>query len=127
MNTMTAIVGGALILLLSVFILRLSYTILINLINGRKFHHSLKQELGKLRLSNMMASLGINKTAYIYQTSVNDIQQQMKKCSDCTKTDECDENLAKPQLDVTEIEFCNNEANLKEIKQQQINTKSVHE
>lgn len=117
---MTAFVGGALVVLLSGFLLRLSYTILINLINGRKFHHSLEQELDKLRLSKMLASLGINKTAYIYQNRVNDIHQQMKNCSACTKTDECDEKLSTPDLDVTDIDFCNNEAELKEIKQQQL-------
>lgn len=113
------IVGGILVLLLSGFILRLSYTIAMNLIKGRKFHHSLEKEFDRLRLSNMLAAVGINKTAYIYQTNVNDIHRQMDNCSACANTDECDTNLAKPELDVTEIEFCNNEAELRKIKQQQ--------
>ena len=113
------IVGGALTLLLAGFILRLSYTILLNLINGRKFHHSLEQEFSKLRLSNMLTALGISKTDYIYQTSVKDINQQMKSCSDCNNTDECDEKLSQPDIDISEIEFCNNEEELKTIKQQQ--------
>ena len=116
MDTLTIIVGGALFLLLTGFLLRLSYTIMMNLINGRKFHHSLEQEFIKLRLSNMLSALGINKTAYIYQTSVKDIHRQMSNCSDCSNTDECDEKLSTPNLDITEIEFCNNEKELKEIK-----------
>lgn len=116
---MTIVVGGVLALLLTGFILRLSYTIFINLINGRKFHHSLEQEFNKLRLSKMLTALGINKTTYIYQTSVKDINQQMGNCSACENTDECDANLANPQLDVSEIEFCNNEAELIGLKQQQ--------
>ncbi len=119
MDTITIIVGGALALLLSLFIFRLSYTIALNLANGRKFHHALQQEFDKLRLSNMLAALGINQTDYIYQTSVKDIHQQMKSCSDCQNTDECDEKLASSDIDVSEIDFCNNEADLKEIKQQQ--------
>ena len=113
------VVGGALVLLVTVFALRLSYTIVINLINGRKFHHALEQDFSKLRLSNMLTALGINKTEYIYQTCVKDIHQQMKSCSDCKNTDECDEKLATPEVNVTEIEFCNNEADLKTIKQNQ--------
>lgn len=113
------IVGGVLILLLANFIFRLIYTITTNVINGRKFHLSLEQEFNKLRLSNMLSALGINKTAYIYQTKVKDIHRQMKSCSSCENTDECDEKLSTPNLDVTEIEFCNNEAKLKEIKQNQ--------
>lgn len=119
MDTFTIIVGGALLVMVSWFMLRLSYTVAMNLINGRKFHHSLQQEFSKLRLSNMLTALGINKTEYIYQTNVSDINKQMKSCSDCTNTDECDEKLSKPDIDITEIEFCNNEADLKEIKQQQ--------
>lgn len=113
------IVGGALVLLIAGFMLRLFYTIAKNLINGRKFHHSLEQEFNKLRLSNMLTALGINKTDYIYQTSVKDINQQMNQCSDCSNTDECDEKLSIPEVDISEIEFCNNEAKLKELKQQQ--------
>lgn len=119
MDTMTMIVGGALALLVTGFMLRLFYTISINLINGRKFHHSLEQEFNRLRLSNMLTALGINKTEYIYQTKVKDIHQQMSQCSDCNNTDECDEKLATADLDVSNIEFCNNEASLKELKQQQ--------
>lgn len=113
------IVGGVLVLLLTVFILRLSYTILINLVNGRKFHHALEQEFSKLRLSNMLTALGISKTDYIYQSSVRDIKQQMKSCSDCSNTEECDEKLAAADIDIEDIEFCNNEADLKELKQRQ--------
>lgn len=113
------IVGGALALMLTVFVLRLSYTILQNLINGKKFHHSLEQEFNKLRLSNMFTALGINKKAYIYQTRINDIQQQMSSCKKCDNTEECDEKLSSEDVTVSEIAFCNNEVKLAEIKQQQ--------
>ncbi len=115
----TTIVVGALSLLLAVFVWRLSYTIIFNLINGRKYHHALSQEFDKLRLSNMLSALGISQKDYIYQTSVKDIHHQMKSCSACKNTDECDEKLTSADLDVSEIGFCNNETDLKEIKQQQ--------
>jgi hypothetical protein len=127
MDTTTMIVGGALVILVTLFALRLSYTIMINLVNGRKFHYELEQEFSKLRLSNMLTALGISKTDYIYQTNVKDINQHMKSCSDCTNTGACDEKLAAPNVDVTEIEFCNNEEQLKEIKHHQSNKESAHE
>ncbi len=108
-----------LVVLLASFILRLSYTIILNLINGRKFHHLLEQEFNKLRLSSMLSALGINKKAYIYQTSVKDIHQQMDSCSSCTNTGECDEKLSSENVDINTIAFCNNEAELLTIKQQQ--------
>jgi len=122
---MTIIVGGALLVLLASFILRLSYMIILNLINGRKFHHSLEQEFNKLRLSNMLSALGINKKTYIYQTRVKDIHQQMENCSACANTDECDEKLSAEDVNINSIAFCNNEAELLDIKQQQ--TKSQAE
>jgi len=125
MDIMTIIVGGALVLLLSGFLFRLTYTIVTNLINGRKFHHALEQEFDKLRLSSMLSALGINKTAYIYQTSVKDIHQQMDNCSACTNTDECDSNLANRKIDIAEIEFCNNEAELKALKLRQAESESL--
>ena len=118
MDILTTIVGIALLLMLTVFLGWLSYAIVTNLINGRKFHESLEQQLHKLRLSKMLDAFGINKTAYIYQTSVKDIHQQMNNCSACTNTDECDEQLSAAEPVITNIEFCNNEAELKEIKQQ---------
>ena len=119
MNTSTMIFGSALAILLASFILRLSYTILKNLINGRKFHHSLEQSFSRLRLSKMLTALGINQTAYIYTTNVNEIQQQMNNCKACENTDECDDKLSTEDIAITEITFCNNEAKLADIKQQQ--------
>ncbi|HHJ34215.1 MAG TPA: hypothetical protein ENJ87_00470 [Gammaproteobacteria bacterium] len=127
MNTLTIIVGGILGLLFSGFIIFLFYTIMKNLINGRKFHHSLEQQFNKLRLSNMLAALGINKTRYLYQTRVQDIQQQMDNCSNCENIDECDERLSDSDLDISTIDFCNNEAELIEIKQQQIRKQSEND
>lgn len=123
MNMLTTIVIGSLTLFLAIFTIRLSYNIIVNIINGRKFHQALEQEFSKLRLNNMLAALGINKTDYIYQTNVKDIHQQMKNCTDCTNTTECDEKVATSDIDITEIEFCNNEEELQKIKHQQ----STHE
>ena len=108
-----------LVLLLVIFMIRLSYNITINLVNGRKFHHALGQDFSKLRLNKMLAALGINKTQYLYQTNVKDIYQQTKRCTDCTNTNECDERLDSPDMDVTKIDFCNNEESLKKIKRHQ--------
>lgn len=119
MNMLTMIVIGTLTLLLAIFAIRLFYNIIVNIINGRKFHQALEQEFSKLRLNNMLSALGISKTHYIYQTSVKDIRQQMKKCIDCENTTECDEKSTTPDISVTEIEFCNNEEELQKIKHQQ--------
>lgn len=106
-------------LMLAGFVTFLFYMIIMNLINGRKFHHNLEQQFSKIRLSNMLAALRIDRTEYMYQTSVNNIRQQMKSCSDCGNTKECDDKLSNSSLDITDIAFCNNEEELIDIKRQQ--------
>jgi len=127
MDILTVVVGGILLLLVSGFMFRLFFAIMINLVNGRKFHHTLEQQFSKLRLNKMLAALGINKTDYIYQTSVRDIKQQMVNCSDCESTDECDDKLSAAILNVTDIDFCNNEAELVDIKMQQLEEQAAKE
>lgn len=119
MDTFSLIVTGALALLLIFFLLRLAYTIFSNLANGRKFHHSLEKEFDRLRLSNMLRALGIDKTRYIYQTPVKDIRQQMENCSACNNTEQCDDKLATESIDPSAISFCNNEAELIKLKEEQ--------
>lgn len=119
MDMITIILGGGLTLFLLFIISGILYIIIRNLINGRKFHYLLEQEFSKLRLSKMLTALGLSKKDYIYQTRVPDIQRQMNNCSDCTNTVECDEELSAQDIDISNIEFCDNEAELKGIKQRQ--------
>lgn len=128
MDKLTIIAGGTLLLMLTAFLLRLSYLIFNNLINGRKFHESLDDAFSRLRLSKMLRALGINQTAYIYQTNVNDIRRHMANCSACTNTSECDEKLAQAngdgsEIDSSTISFCHNETELVALKEQQAQIK----
>lgn len=118
MDTLTLIIGSALVIFLAAYMLRLSRTIFMNLMHGRKFHQSLEQDFLKLRLSKMLGALGIDKTAYIYQTRVKDVHRHMNNCEACENIDRCDQKLASAELTIAEIDFCNNEAELKVIKQQ---------
>lgn len=120
MNTITLIVASVLGLFLLYFLARLSWSIGVNVINGLGFYRALESELGKLRLSRMLEALGINRSVYIHQNPVSDIERQMESCARCEHTQECDEKLAEGELDVDEIDFCNNEASLQAIKQRQM-------
>ena len=117
MDIVTLIVGGALLLMLGAFVLRLFYVIVSNLIKGRKFHQALEKEFDRLRLSRMLTALGINKSQYIHTTNVSTIKQQMNSCQQCDNTSECDTKLAAGKIEVDAIDFCNNEESLKDIKQ----------
>jgi len=116
MDIVTLIVGGALLLMVGTFALRLFYIIVLNLIKGRKFHQALEKEFDRLRLSNMLRALGINKSQYIHTTSNIEIKKQMENCQQCSNTDECDTKLSQGEVEIDSIDFCNNEAQLKDIK-----------
>ena len=124
MNTITLIVASVLGLFLLYFLARLSWSISVNVINGLGFYRSLEKELGRLRLNRMLEALGINKGMYIHQNAVSDIRQQMENCASCHNTEECDEKLARGELEADEIDFCNNEASLQEIKKRQMDALS---
>ncbi len=123
MSALNFIVIAVLVLTFSAFILRLLYIISCNVITGRKFYLSLEKEFDRLRLSRMLSALGINKSQYIHQTSTFAIKQQMQSCDTCDNTDECDATLSpgvsSNNIDIDAINFCKNEAALKEIRQNQ--------
>ncbi len=112
MNIVSLMVAGVLGLAALVFALLLFTAIIFNLKIGIKYRKSLAQEFERLRLSRMLAALGIDVTAYLYEEPITDIHAQMKRCSTCENTVQCDERLTTGDVDADTIEFCNNEESL---------------
>jgi hypothetical protein len=97
---------GALMLWLVVW---LPLAILGNLRRGHGFREALAQGLGELRLSRMLANLGIDRTAYLHQAAAVDIKRHMARCDACDSKDACDQALAQPQAQPAEaLGFCAN-------------------
>jgi hypothetical protein len=123
MDIITVIVGGALILYLAYFLVRLAYTIGRNLVNGKRFYQNLESRLEDLRLGRMLSLLGINKKQYVYQNPVNDITKHMNQCASCANTAVCDEKLAAASsstgsIELDGISFCSNKSELSGLKEQ---------
>ena len=120
MDIFTIVVGSALAALFAFFIARFVFTIGSNLVKGRRFHDDLEKSFDGLRLSSMIQRLGINKYRYIRVNQVIDIERHMENCSNCENTESCDDKLAAAangnvSLNIDNIDFCNNEAEMKEI------------
>jgi len=115
MNLFSIIVTGLFALLMAAFAGLLFAAIVFNLRIGRKYRESLAHDIDRLRLSRMLAALGIDVTSYLHNERIVDIQQQMSRCSDCGRTAECDERLTSGSVDAREIGFCNNEQSLQQI------------
>ncbi len=63
----------------------------------------------------MLSALGVDVDAYLHSERIVDIHEQMKRCSDCAQTAECDEKLSSGAVDPDGIAFCDNEESLREM------------
>ena len=115
MDLVSLIAPGLFGLLMAAFAALLFAAIVFNLNVGRKYRQTLARDIEKLRLSRMLAALGIDVTGYLHSERILDIQQQMGRCSDCGRTAECDDRLAQGEVDAADIGFCNNEQSLQKI------------
>ena len=115
MNLVSLIATGLLGLVMAAFAGLLFAAIVFNLNVGRKYRQTLARDIEKLRLSRMLAALGIEVTGYLHNERILDIQRQMGRCSDCERTAECDDRLARGEVDAADIGFCNNERSLQKI------------
>jgi hypothetical protein len=115
MNMISIIIGGLLAVLTLVFTVLLTSAIVFNVNAGKKYRKSLANSVDQLRLSKMLAALGIDVDTYLHTERIVDIQQHMNRCSTCENVEKCDDQLSKGPLDAADISFCNNEQSLQEI------------
>lgn len=102
-------------MLVSAFSVSLFFAIIFNVKAGAKYREPLAKKLHALRLNKMLSALGISTFEYLHTVSVATISEQMDRCSECTNTEECDDSLSDSNVDINEIDFCNNESSLKEM------------
>lgn len=100
-------------MLVSAFSISLFLAIVFNVKAGAKYREPLAKKLHALRLNKMLSALGISTFEYLHTESLVTINEQMDRCSGCTNTEECDDNLSDNNVDINEIDFCNNETSLK--------------
>jgi hypothetical protein len=115
MNMISIAIGGLLAVLTLVFTVLLTSAIVFNVNAGKKYRKSLANSVDQLRLSKMLAALGIDVDTYLHTERIVDIQQHMNRCSTCENVEKCDDQLSKGPLDAADISFCNNEQSLQEI------------
>ena len=90
-----------------------------NLRRGHGFREALAQGLGELRLSRMLANIGIDRAAYLHQAPAIDIKRHMARCEACDSKDACDQALAGEDSKPAEaLGFCANIEDLERIRPQ---------
>lgn len=104
---------------LALYVLTLAYRIHYNVSSGHHYRDQLLSRLSSLRLNTMLDALGIDKNRYAYTQSILDIDKQMKACTQCHSKAVCDSQLSHGAVDADEITFCDNQAVLRQLIEQQ--------
>lgn len=115
MNAFSFITATFLGILIVAFSALLLISIIYNVKAGARYREPLAQKLQSLRLNKMLSALGIDTYEYLHKESVVTIHDQISRCSECTNTNICDDALSSDGLNAEEIDFCNNEASLKDM------------
>ena len=115
MNILSLIAVGILALMLTAFLVLLPVAIIFNMKAGMKYRQNLARGVEKLRLSKMLTALGIDVNEYLANNPALEIRSHMERCSECSNTEECDDQLSNSAIDADRIGFCNNEESLREI------------
>ncbi|HHJ14727.1 MAG TPA: hypothetical protein ENJ79_10205 [Gammaproteobacteria bacterium] len=105
MNLFSAGIAGLFLLLLSWFAGGLVLSIMRNLSGGRRYRAHLAGRARELGLANMLEARGIGLQNWLHHESVLSIHQQLQRCADCTRREEC--RHLRPGCDTG---FCPNDA-----------------
>jgi len=115
MNVISISISGIFIILSVAFTVLLLVAILGNLKTARRYRQAMSEKLSGLRLSRMLSFKGIDQETYLHTQPVLDIEQHMKRCSNCAQTERCDDVLAASNSEEP-TPFCDNESELQAVK-----------
>ncbi len=116
MNIFSTAIAGFFAVLAVAFLLFLVVAIVRNLRTGLRYRQGIARQLSFLRLDRMLGIHGIDQASYLHSQPIRDIRDQMKRCSDCASTRECDRLLDEGVGD--QADFCDNDEKLRQVKKQ---------
>jgi len=99
-------------ILLLLLVVALPFAMLRNMARGEALREELASQVSRLRLSKMLAYLGIDRSRYLHRQRVVDIREHMRRCAACETTDTCDQTIEVPGRENADIGFCPNAESL---------------
>ena len=118
MEIVSLLITVLLAALMLYLVVRLPLAILGNLRAGHRFRQGLAAALDELRLSRMLAYLGIDKAKYLHLESGVEIREHMRRCDACDAKEACDQVLESDTPAETEsLGFCANIDDLKSMRE----------
>ncbi|MDJ0741249.1 MAG: DUF6455 family protein [Gammaproteobacteria bacterium] len=117
MDVTSLLITVLLVALMLYLLVRLPLAILGNLRAGHRFREGLAEALDELRLSRMLAFLGIDKATYLHRENGLEIQKHMQRCDACDDKERCDQVLAEDKpADEPALGFCANIDDLEKMR-----------
>ena len=117
MDIASLVITVVLALLMLFLLVRLPLAIIGNLRAGHRFREGLANALDELRLSRMLAFLGIDRDEYLHGQQGLEIRKHMEKCDGCDEKARCDQALESDKAaSVESLGFCANIEDLKTIR-----------
>jgi hypothetical protein len=116
MNSLSIGISAIFAILATAFGVLLLAAILGNQKIARRYRKEMGERLSNLRLSRMLTRHHIDPNTYLHTQPVLDIEQQMKRCSNCAHTVRCDDLLAANGSGDADTSFCDNDDELQSIK-----------
>lgn len=118
MDILSVIILAVLGTLFTITIVAIAYNIGRNVKIGGLFRRRLGKRVDELRLGKMAKAMGIDKSAYLHQQSVVDIEREIRQCRSCGEKTTCDDHLAGNEIP-EHPQFCPNEAALSRMRELQ--------
>ena len=105
-----------LLVVLGVAIIALAVWLIVAIVKnfqiGQYFRLPYIEKISKLRFGRMLAKQGVSAQQLLHSQPISEIEMQMKNCSGCVQTSECDRILSKPVVSEQELEFCPNHTSI---------------
>lgn len=108
MDLVSVVITFALAAMIVALVFWLPFAIVRNLQTGEEFRDALRRALDELRLSRMLALLGVDRDRYLHHHSVLEIHKHMRRCDGCDEKAQCDAALEASESDPKALGFCAN-------------------
>ncbi|MEA1890146.1 MAG: DUF6455 family protein [Pseudomonadota bacterium] len=111
MSTFETIIIIFFLLLATFVIIGLSLSIMHSSQQGESYYQGLISRIKLLRMHKMLQAMGIDTSHYARRHPINEIEMHLKRCQQCSNTEQCDNELDSGKL-VDAEKYCPNNADM---------------
>lgn len=107
METLSLVISLLFVVLFGYFLVRMVWSIGVNLVHGRRLRRKLRQQLMGMPLEQALERAGADPDLYLHERQLHEIDREMRNCAGCSTTRECQTALD-TGVPAEKFEFCPN-------------------